>query len=202
MNFRSLTHAAARMLAPTCLMIAASATSAQAPAHSVYAPYESLAGEWEVTAGSGGQVVAVERFRWGPGNSYLWFAVSVAAGERQVPHFEGMLVWNGVNRNLDMLLSIDLNGGRVQERGTLSARDSRTFVRDIVATYSEGTILPGGANVRAGPGGAQVNFRQTFEILGPDRMATRLERLEGDRWVPTFPGSDNLTMIRRSARHG
>ena len=175
--------------------ICAPVASAQAPRTSVYAGYESLIGEWEVTPAAGGAPVAIERFSWGPGNSYIWFAVSVAAGRGMEPHFEGMLVWNGVNRNLDMLLVLDLAGGRVQESGTFSITQEG-FLRDIMATYSEGT-RPTATSAPAGPEGLRVAFRQTFERLGPDRMRTRLQRREGGTWVPTFPGSDNLIMTRR-----
>jgi hypothetical protein len=34
---------------------------------------------------------------------------------REEPHLEGILVWNGVHKNLDMHFVMDLKSGRVQE---------------------------------------------------------------------------------------
>lgn len=163
---------------------------------SVYAPYESLIGTWDVTAAGSSDPVAIERFTWGPGNSYIWFTTSILVGGREEPHFEGMLVWNGVNRNLDMLLAIDLAGGRAQEQGNLTVEPDGSISRNIVGIYSEGTMIPTGE--RVGPEGARVNFRQMFRPLSPTRMATSLTR-EGDSgWQESFLGSGNLVMTRRA----
>jgi hypothetical protein len=42
----------------------------------VYAQYEALIGTWDVTAPDGGPSFAVQRFTWGPGHSYIWYAGS------------------------------------------------------------------------------------------------------------------------------
>jgi hypothetical protein len=112
------------------------------------------------------------------------------------PHFEGLLMWNGVHRNLDMLLSLDLEGGRVQEQGTVSITPDGTVVRDITAYYSEGAGMVTTGR-RAGPDGGVARFRQTFKAQSADRVVTSLLRESGDGWAPTFPGSDHLVMIRR-----
>jgi len=172
------------------------AVAGQSRQPSVYAPYALLIGEWSIVTADGAPV-GVSRFTWGPGNSYIWFATSILSNGRDEPHFEGILVWNGVNRNLDMLISVDLAGGRVQEQGTLFVAPDGTIVREHAAIYSEGQLLPTGASNRVGPQGATVNFRQTFQNASSDRITTRLTRQDPSGWVPTFPGADNLTMIRR-----
>jgi hypothetical protein len=164
---------------------------AQASGVSVYAPYSPLIGEWTI-AGANGAQVGVSRFSWGPGNSYIWFATALVDNGREVPHFEGILVWNGVNRNLDLLLSIDLVGGRAQESGTLSIAPDGTFVRDHVATYSASATRPA----------TRETFRQTFRFEGPDRIVTGVLRQTATGWAPTFPGSDRLVMTRRTAAAG
>jgi hypothetical protein len=127
----------------------------------------------------------------------MWYSASLLMGGAERPHFEGMLMWNGVRRNLDMLLSLDLEGGRVQEQGTVSIAPDGTVVRDITAYYSEGVgMITTGR--RAGPEGATARFRQTFKAQSADRVLTALLRESGDAWVPTFPGSDHLVMIRRA----
>jgi hypothetical protein len=176
-------------------MVAATA-SASAQAHpqsqarpqepSVYAPYAPLIGEWSL-ASADGTPVGTSRFSWGPGQSYIWFATALAEQGREMPHFEGILVWNGLNRNLDMLLSIDLQGGRAQESGTLAVAPDGTIVRDHAATYTATATRPA----------FREAFRQTFRLEGPDRIATSVLRRTATGWAPTFPGSDALVMTRR-----
>jgi hypothetical protein len=121
-------------------------------------------------------------FRWGPSKSYIWFATSLLAGGKEEPHFEGLLMWNGERRDLDMLVALDLNGAGAQEQGTFSVRPDGTAVREITSI---------------GPNGAKGKFRQTFEPLGPDRMRTSVMRRTPEGWVATFPGSDRMVMTRR-----
>src|SRR5262245_22400211 len=160
-----------------------------------WAPYEFLIGEWDIAAQSGGPPVAAARFRWGPNRSYVWYAGSLVLDGVERPHFEGLLLWNGVHRNLDMLLSMDLDGGLVQEQGTMYAEPDGTVVREITATYSEGSHPIGGSTV--GLAGATASFRQTFRALGPDRVLTSVLRRVEQRWIATFPGSDHLVMTRK-----
>ena len=84
-----------------------------------------------MTAPDSGPSFAVQRFTWGPGHSYIWYAGSfIGPGGKEDPHFEGMLVWNGVHKNLDMLLTMDLKSGRAQEQGTFNVvRTERSCVR-------------------------------------------------------------------------
>jgi hypothetical protein len=161
-----------------------------------YAPYAFLIGEWDVSAQVGGPPVAGALFRWGPGRSYIWYVGSLFTGGAQRPHFEGMLLWNGVHRNLDMLLALDLEGGRIQEQGVMSVEFDGTVVREITAFYSEGA-QPIGQPV-AGPGGVTARFRQTFKSMGRDRILTTVLRESERGWTATFPGSDHLVMTRRS----
>lgn len=178
------------------LLGACAAAGAETPRPSPYAPYAFLIGEWNVAPENGGPPVAVARFRWGPNQSYIWYAGSMLAGGVEHPHFEGLLMWNGVRKNLDMLLAMDMERGLVQEHGVVSVERDGTVVREITASYSEGTQPIG--KPPAGPEGAKSRFRQTFREVGPDRILTAVMR-EADRgWVATFPGSDRLVMTRRS----
>jgi hypothetical protein len=150
-----------------------------------------LIGEWSIS-GADGAPFGVTRFSWGPSHSYIWFATSLIHDGREVPHLEGILVWNGMNRNLDLLVSLDLAGGRSQESGTLSIAPDGTFVRDHVATYSASATAPA----------SRATFRQTLRLEGPDRILTNGLRRTEAGWVPTFPGSDRLVMTRRRAAAG
>ena len=182
------------------LALAAISSHAAAPTGQAerdpYAPYAFLIGEWVVAPEAGGPAGTVVRFRWGPGRSYMWYSASLLMGGTEQPHFEGLLMWNGVHRNLDMLMSLDLNGGRVQEQGTVSVAADGTVVREITAYYSEGVgMITTGR--RAGPEGGVAHFRQTFKAQSADRVLTSLMRESDAGWVPTFPGSDRLAMTRR-----
>jgi hypothetical protein len=170
------------------------AAGAQAAAAGPYAPYAFLIGAWNVTAEGGGPPVAGAQFRWGPNRSYIWYAGSIVAGGEKRPHFEGMLMWNGVSKKLDMLLAMDLEHGLAQEHGTMSVEADGTVVREISAAFSEGVRAIG--QPVAGPGGATARFRQTFKLVAPDRVLTTVMRESGPGWVPTFPGSDHLVMTR------
>lgn len=186
-HFRALTLA---------LAFAFHAASADERVTSPYAPYEFLIGDWDVGP-EGAKPGLVARFRWGPNQSYVQYSASLMVNGVEQPHLEGVLMWNGVSKNLDMLLMLDLEGGRVQERGVVSIGPDGTVVRDITASYSEGVRLPPRGEVVAGPAGATVHFRHTFKAAGPDRILTALLREADGAWVPTFPGSDRLVMKRR-----
>jgi hypothetical protein len=175
------------------------AVAAESTERGPYAPYAFLIGEWQVEPEAGGPAGTVVRFRWGPGRSYMWYSASLLMGGQERPHFEGMLMWNGVHRNLDMLITLDLDGGRAQEQGTVFVSPEGTVVRDITAYYSEGVgMITTGR--RAGPEGGSAHFRQTFKAQSADRVLTSLLRESADGWVPTFPGSDHLVMVRREGK--
>jgi hypothetical protein len=157
---------------------------APATAQSVYAPYGFLIGEWNVSPAAGGAPAAVTRFRWGPNQSYIWFAVATLEGNREEPHLEGMLMWNGARKDLDMLVALDLNGGRAQEYGRLYVESGGNVVREITSI---------------GPTGATARFRQTFRRESEARVFTSVMRQSGDTWVATFPGSDRLVMTPRTS---
>lgn len=188
----------------TLLLFAALSASGTAPpaadgpsAPSPYAPYRFLIGEWNIAPESGGPPVGIARLRWGPNQSYVWYSSSFLVDGKERPHFEGLLVWNGIHRNLDMLISMDLERGLVQEQGTVSVDPDGVVTREITATYSEGARPLG--QPPAGSGGSLARFRQTFKPAGPDRVLTTVLRDSGQGWIATFPGSDHLVMIRRPA---
>jgi hypothetical protein len=202
MSFRHAAALAAILLTacadvPPMHVPAVPAPEAAAPRReSVFEPYRFLVGEWNVGQ-EGGAPILVARFRFGPGESYLWYSASLVQDGREHPHFEGVLAWNGVRGNLDTLLVLDLDGGRIQEQGVVYALADGSVVRDITAYYSPDMPLPICCARRAGPNGASIEFRQTFAPMYPFRILTSLRRREGERWVPVFPGSDQLVMTRR-----
>jgi len=155
-------------------------------ANDPYGPYKFLIGEWDVVPEGGGPAAGIARLKWGPNKSYIWYSMSLldSATGTERPHFEGILVWNGVQKNLDMLLSMDLEHGLIQEKGVVTAEPDGTVVREITASYSQS--------------GATARFRQTFKAAGPDRILTRALRESPNGWIATFPGSDRLAMSRRT----
>jgi hypothetical protein len=171
------------------------ASSARREHMGVYAPYAFLIGEWEMTPEGAAQPVAVTRFSWGLGGAYILMSTSLIRGGREEPHFEGMLMWNGVHKHLDMLVALDPHGGRAQEQGRMYKQEDGVVVREIAAYYSEGARTPDGAVV--GARGASARFRQTFAAVGPDKVKTSLMRKGPDGWTATFPGSDKAVMMRR-----
>jgi hypothetical protein len=174
----------------------------QAPAAAApsdpYGPYKFLIGEWDVVPEGGGPAAGVARLKWGPNKSYIWYSMSLLDNGAERPHFEGILVWNGVQKNLDMLLSMDLEHGLVQEKGFVTAEPDGTVVREITASYSEGVRAMGGHGSTGAQSGATAKFRQTFKAAGPDRILTRALRDSPHGWIATFPGSDRLAMTRRT----
>ncbi len=189
----------ARFCLIAAVMCFAVAVSAAAPGPERYDPYRFLVGEWDIESPKP-ESIGVMRIRWGPKDSYLWYSVAFMTNGAEVPHFEGILMWNGIHRNFDMLLSIDMNGGRVQEQGTMSVMEDGSVLRDITAYYSEGTSAPG--EPPAGAKGAVRRFRQTFKAKSADSIATALMRETQDGWVPAFPGSEKLNLRRRPLAAG
>jgi hypothetical protein len=189
---RRLGRGAALALIVFSIGVRAGASPAAA---SPYTPYAFLIGQWDVAPESGGPPMGGALFRWGPKQSYIWCAATLLSEGKEVPHFEGLLMWNGVQKNLDVLIALDLEGGRIQEKGVVQLQPDGTVVREITASYSEG-VRPMGMPV-AGAAGATARFRQTFQPDGPDRIKTRVLRETKDGWVATFPGSDRLVMTRR-----
>jgi hypothetical protein len=161
-----------------------------------FAPYDYLIGEWDVKAGDDGPVAAIIRVKWGPNHAYLWYSSSLIFDGREEPHLEGMLVWNAVHKNLDMLFSMDLRTGKVQEQGTMSVEPDGTVVRNITAVYGQGARAIGMPPI--GPEGATGEFRETYKKVSPDKILTSAMRKTSNGWVATFPGSDKLIMTRRS----
>lgn len=179
----------------TLVLIAALGAAPAARAAGPYGPYEFLIGEWDVAVADGPPAL-VARFTWGPNRSYIKYAASLLTSAGEEPHFEGVLMWNGVSKKLDMLLMLDLSArAGVQERGTLSVGPDGTIVRDITASYSAGVTAPGGA--KAGPDGATVIFRQTYRSISPTTVTTSAMRETPQGWVATFPGSERMVMTRR-----
>ena len=182
--------------------IPATAQHASPPAASArqanpYDAYASLIGEWDV-APEGQPTQMVEHFAWAANRSYITFGASTISNGTETPHFEGVLMWDGVDHRLNMLVMLDLSpAARVTEKGYFYRDENGVFVREITASYSEGTPMATGGQVAWA--GATGHFRQTFTVLGPDRMRTRVMRQSADGWAPTFPGSDNLIMTRRRA---
>ena len=199
MNKRNLTRV--RMALAAALLgfapLAGAPAKAETPRQSQYAPYQFLIGEWDLSPESGGPPAGIVQFKWGPNQSYIWFAVSLLESGAARPHIEGMLMWNGVHKNLDMLLAGDLNRGLMQEQGTLTAKPDGTVVREIVAVYSAGVPLPPRGETTVAPAGATAKFRQDFKPLAADKILTNALRWDGQTWAPTFPGSDHLLMARR-----
>ena len=163
----------------------------------LFRPFEILVGEWDVRSTDDGPVAAIIRVRWGPNHSYLWYASSLLFGGHEDPHLEGMLVWNALHKNLDMLFSMDLRTGKVQEQGTMSVEADGTIVREITAIYGEGARAMGMPPI--GPEGATAQFRETYKKVSADKILTSAMRKTETGWVATFPGSDHLIMTRRSS---
>ena len=153
--------------------------SAAAPEPWPSAPFEFLIGDWDVGP-EGAAPGIVLRFKWGPNKSYIWCSASMVEAGGEQPHFEGMLVWNGLRKLLDLLVALGLDGSGAQEQGTMVIDRDGTIVREVTAVSA---------------GGAQ-RFRETFRRDG-DRVITAVMRQTRKGWVPTFPGSGRLIMSRR-----
>lgn len=162
-----------------------------------YAPYAFLIGEWDVAV-AGGKPAAVSRFRWGPTRTFIRYSGALLVDGGEQPSWEGMLVWNGVRKNLDFLLVLEpASGNLVQEQGTMHVEPDGAVVREITAFYSEGNAVPPTWDRAAGPEGASAQYRHSFKPDGPDRILASVMRRTETGWVPNFPGSDHLVMTRR-----
>lgn len=156
------------------------AASAQTP--EPYAALAPLIGDWNVGPADAAPAF-VERFSWGPGQSYIWVKVTLIrpSGEDQL-HLEGIVVWNAASRRFDYLFAVE-PGSLIQEQGEFRVDENGVIVREVVLTAADG---------------ATGRFRQTFRSLGDGRLETSLMRQTDGGWTPTFPGSERLTMVRRA----
>ena len=179
-------------------LVAAPATANHAEVKvAEFAPYAFLIGDWDIHE-EGAPPAAVHRATWSGGGTSIRLETDIFVNGKQVPHYEGILVWNPVRRDFDMLLNLDPVGAKVQERGRLRINpQDRTVVREIIATYAPGVTGPDGKKV--GEKGAEFVFRQTFKQLSDDRILTSMMRQTANGWVPTFPGSEEVLMTRRKS---
>ena len=157
-------------------------TAASAETPEPYVVLAPLIGAWNVGPADAAPAF-VERFSWGPNNSYIWANVTLIrpSGEDHL-HFEGLVIWNAATRRFDYLFAVE-PGSLIQEQGEFHVEESGVIVRDVVLTAADGAI---------------GRFRQTFRSLGDGRLETSLMRQTDDGWTPTFPGSERLTMVRRT----
>lgn len=160
------------------------------------APYEFIIGEWDIHE-EGAPPAAISRAKWGPNGSSIWIEADLLMGGKQVPHYAGLLLWNGVRGDLDMLLNLDPVGGKVNERGRVWVDQDGVVIRDVIATYAPGVGGPDGKKV--GPGGAEFVFQQKYKAVAPDKIETSMMRQTAGGWVATFPGSESILMTRRGA---
>lgn len=147
-----------------------------------YAALAPLIGEWNVGP-PGAATAFVQRFSWGPDRAYIRFSVAliVADGEEHL-HLDGMVIWNAATRRFDYLLAVE-PGSLNQEQGEFYQDDHGDIIRDVTLTGADGSV---------------ASFRQTFRAMADGRFGvTLMRRTDGD-WTPTFPGSDQLVMVRRA----
>jgi len=150
----------------------------RAEGESPYQPYAFLIGEWD-TSGD-----IRQSFRWGPENSYIWYAVYVggSASKEEHLHQEGLMTFNGKSKDLDFLF-VHEPGTLNEEQGKVHATADGSIVRETMAISGEGKVS---------------HFRQTWRQTGPNTAVTSLLRQKADgSWEPNFPGSDKLEMTRR-----
>jgi hypothetical protein len=160
----------------------------------VYSPYEPLIGDWDVSV-PGKDPFMVMHFKWGGTHrGYIFYNASLLRDGAEETHFEGLLIWNALKKNLDMLLTLDPENGQTQESGSFYVTSDGTFVRQIFAVGPQSVRGPDGK-----PAAGSAMFRQTFKVTGPGEMKTVVLRDTLNGWVPTFPGSDNLVMKRKGA---
>ncbi len=192
----TITSALAAFGAIAVLCVRTSAQEVAIP--KVYEPYAFLIGEWDVSV-EGRLPAAVSRMLWGPMKTYIRYSGALLVNGKESPNFEGILVWNGVRRTLDMLLVLDLTTQQlVQEQGSISLQPDGSVVREITVYYAEGTLTPPDWTKTAGPAGATARFRHTFKQVSPGRIRASVLRQAEGHWVPSFPGGDNLIMVKRS----
>lgn len=147
-----------------------------------YAELAPLIGEWNVGP-PGAATAFVERFSWGPNRAYIRFSVAliVANGDEHL-HLDGMVIWNAATRRFDYLLAVE-PGSLNQEQGEFYQNDDGDIIRDVTLTGADGSV---------------ASFRQTFRAMADGRFAVALMRRTDGGWAPTFPGSDQLVMVRRA----
>ena len=188
---RFVSRATALLLAAASPVVAHEIHVGRAAASNPYAPYAFLVGDWNVGAASGGAPFVTLRFHWSQHQAYLHYGAYIG----QQPHFEGMMMWNGAHRNLDVLIAMDMDHGLVQEQGTVSIVNGAA-VRENIATYSEGVSAGGPL---AGVGGLTSRTRQTMRPIDADHIALTFETKTPSGWKPSMPGGDHLLMTRAKA---
>lgn len=179
------------------LMTLSPAGADQAMKNPDFAPYAFLIGEWDIHE-QGSPPAAVTRAYWSGGGTSIRLETDLIVSGKSLPHYEGVLIWNPVRRDFDMLLNLDLNTAKVQERGRVNVSADGVVTREIIASYAPGVVGPDGKKV--GPAGAEFEFRQIFTRLSDDEIETSMMRRTTTGWVATFPGSEEIRMTRRKSK--
>lgn len=181
---------------------AAFAASSSALAHEIrygksvtdrYNRYSFLIGDWDVSDAKGGRPFVTLKYHWGPNHAYILSGAYIAG----TPHYEGMMMWNGVHHNLDVLLATDMQHGLAQESGSVIFRDG-AVIQLTTASYSEGVSAGGPV---AGPNGATQRTRQTMHSIDADHVALSVEVETPTGWKPMMAGGDHLLMTRTASGH-
>ena len=179
--FRQITVALALTFAGVSPVTAQQSAAATAERANPYAAFDWLVGDWYGKAGPG---LLREQITYGPSRGYIKFSVFTAPGEAgpQHLHFEGIALWNARTNVLDYLFAVEPGSG-VQENGIYRAEPDGSIVREVELIDAKGN-----AGI----------FRQTFHRTGQDSAITTLMRKSATGWVPTFPGSEKIELIRRT----
>lgn len=184
MHFRSIAFIGLCLTAtgPSIAMQPSVSSPARAAASDPYEPYAFLIGDWYSTPPGGGPAIH-QSFRWGTNRASIAYTTLLAEpGRPERVHFEGLLVWNGANNQLDYVVALEPGSGG-QEKGVVRIAEDGAVVREVVATLRDGSIS---------------SFRQTFRRTGPDGAITSLMRRAADGWEPNFPGSGRIEMVRKA----
>jgi len=157
---------------------------------SPYAPYSFLIGDWDVATAANARPFVRLKYHWAPNRAYIECGAYIG----DAPHFEGMMMWNGVRHQLDVLLATDMKHGLAQESGT-AAIEGGAFVQNTLATYSAGV---GADEHVAGVNGSTQRMREIMRPVDANHIALSFEVETSTGWKPVMPGADHLVMTRAS----
>lgn len=142
--------------------------ASEAKKEAIYAPLAWLIGSWRGTfLPEGVGAPPSMSFEWSQAKDFIRYSSVKPDGQVE---YEGMIVWNPVERRFVFLKSYRSEGSLLMENGWIDVLDTGGVRFNMQTHYTPGDGLPWSRGKKAGPNGTTLRFRRTLTPDGSNRL--------------------------------